>query len=189
MAKRTNGLNQKQKLFVDYYIANKFNGRHAAIKAGYSKKTADSQASRLLNNDKVKEYLSKRLKQSLKNTDKLKMQIIQTLKDVAFSDITDVMYWGEDGEVHFKSSVEIDESVRASISEINSRSNYTKEGDYLGTDMRVKQADKLKALDMLARFVQLYEEGKGPTDEASEDNKPSQQERSERLLQLIEKAK
>ena len=45
-------------LFVTEYIKNGGNGTQAAIAAGYSEKSAYSQASRLLKSDEVKQYLN-----------------------------------------------------------------------------------------------------------------------------------
>ena len=52
---------RQQKLFVDEYLRlRKSNATQAAINAGYSPKTASSQASQLLNNPKVLKYLEER---------------------------------------------------------------------------------------------------------------------------------
>jgi phage terminase small subunit len=48
-------MNSKQQAFVEAYCCNGFNATQAAITAGYSEKTAESQASRLLTNVKIKE--------------------------------------------------------------------------------------------------------------------------------------
>lgn len=53
-------MNEKQKAFADYYIENP-NATEAARKAGYSKKTAEQIASRLLSNVNVKTYIKERL--------------------------------------------------------------------------------------------------------------------------------
>jgi phage terminase small subunit len=50
------GLNQKQLLFVSEYLRTG-NATESAIKAGYSKATAEVQASRLLRNVKIQEYI------------------------------------------------------------------------------------------------------------------------------------
>lgn len=52
-------LNPKQLIFVQEYMRNG-NGKHAAIAAGYSELSAESQASRMLRNGKVKQYLNKK---------------------------------------------------------------------------------------------------------------------------------
>ena len=49
----------KQRRFVKEYIANGCNGKKAAISAGYSKNTAESQASRMLTIVKVKSAIAK----------------------------------------------------------------------------------------------------------------------------------
>jgi phage terminase small subunit len=52
-------LNPKQLIFVQEYLKSG-NGKHAAIAAGYSERSAESQASRMLKDAKVKQYLNKR---------------------------------------------------------------------------------------------------------------------------------
>lgn len=51
------GLNSKQKAFAEFYDGN---GTEAAVKAGYSAKTAAFQASRLLKNVKVQAIIENR---------------------------------------------------------------------------------------------------------------------------------
>lgn len=48
--------------FADCYLANGFNGTKAAIEAGYAPKGAHVQASRLLKNAKVIDYIESRMK-------------------------------------------------------------------------------------------------------------------------------
>lgn len=60
---RRQGITEQQKLFVDEYLRlRKQNGKQAAINAGYSEKTAQSQASQMLNKTNVKNYLKEREK-------------------------------------------------------------------------------------------------------------------------------
>ena len=54
-------LNTQRKLFVDEYIKLRCkNATQAAINAGYSQKSAQSQASQILKDSNVQEYLKKR---------------------------------------------------------------------------------------------------------------------------------
>ena len=55
-------LTEKQKKFVDYYIE-LGNATQAAIKAGYSSKYANTNASKLLQNTTIKSYIDERLSQ------------------------------------------------------------------------------------------------------------------------------
>lgn len=75
--KETN-LTDKQKLFCNEYIKD-LNGTQAAIRAGYSEKTACEQAARLLANVRVQNYLSEIMKSK---NDKLiaeQDEVLQTL--------------------------------------------------------------------------------------------------------------
>ena len=60
-------LEEKQKMFCKEYIID-FNGTQAAIRAGYSKKTANEQASRLLTKVNVQAYLKKLIENREKRT-------------------------------------------------------------------------------------------------------------------------
>ena len=50
----------RQAQFAQEYVVD-FNGKQAAIRSGYSKKTAESQASRLLRNVKVRSEIERLL--------------------------------------------------------------------------------------------------------------------------------
>ncbi|WP_346879315.1 terminase small subunit [Clostridium sp. UBA7791] len=52
----------KQKAFVDYYIE-LGNATEAYIRAGYNKKGARANSSRLIANDSIKQYIDERLKE------------------------------------------------------------------------------------------------------------------------------
>lgn len=58
-------LNGKQQRFADEYLID-LNATQAAIRAGYSKKTAKEQGSRLLSNVNIKTYISERMKEKEK---------------------------------------------------------------------------------------------------------------------------
>ncbi|AEO26641.1 terminase [Listeria monocytogenes] len=53
---------EKYNIFAKTYVMNGFNGKDAAISAGYSAKTAEQQASRLLRNVKVLEFIDEEMK-------------------------------------------------------------------------------------------------------------------------------
>lgn len=63
MARKKKEATRQQKLFVDEYLRNrKSNAKEAAIAAGYSKRTETVQASQLLKNPYVLEYLNEKEK-------------------------------------------------------------------------------------------------------------------------------
>lgn len=59
-------LTERQKRFCDEYILD-LNATKACVRAGYSEKTATEQASRLLTNVKVSEYISKKISEIQSN--------------------------------------------------------------------------------------------------------------------------
>lgn len=73
-------LNQKQTLFVEAFLANA-NATQAAIKAGYSEKTAYSQGQRLLKNVEIAERLKERVDKAIITAD----EILTDVKSIAKS--------------------------------------------------------------------------------------------------------
>ena len=71
-------LNDKQKRFVDEYIID-LNATQAAIRAGYSERSARNTASRMMANDNISEAISKRMKEKEKSLIATQDEILQTL--------------------------------------------------------------------------------------------------------------
>lgn len=65
-------ITEKQKRFCEEYLKD-LNGTQSAIRAGYSKRSANEQAARLLAKDNVNEYLNK-LRQKIEDDNKLTIQ-------------------------------------------------------------------------------------------------------------------
>ena len=81
-------LTPKQKEFCEQYLVD-LNGRQAAIRAGYSEKTADQQAARLLTNVKVQTYLQKRKQDRIERTEITQDMVLYELANIAFSNAAD----------------------------------------------------------------------------------------------------
>ena len=76
-------ITKRQKSFADEYLKD-YNGKQAAIRAGYSEKSAENQASRMLRLVKVAEYLGKRQIEKEKKIGITIEAIIDELKEVGF---------------------------------------------------------------------------------------------------------
>lgn len=74
-------LNAKQTRFVDEYLKD-LNATQSAIRAGYSPKTAEQQASRLLSHVKVREYLSSRMTERAERTQITQDYVIKGIVEV-----------------------------------------------------------------------------------------------------------
>ena len=77
-------LTPKQTQFLAEYLID-LNGRQAAIRAGYTPKTAEVQASRLLRNAKVRVALEDAMQARSKRTEVSADRVIGELAKIAFS--------------------------------------------------------------------------------------------------------
>ena len=81
LAKLTN----KQSRFVEEYLID-LNATQAAIRAGYSEKTARSQGQRLLTNVDIQERFKGQIEQRSERTEITADRVIQALADIAYTD-------------------------------------------------------------------------------------------------------
>lgn len=83
-------LTHKQKCFVDEYLID-LNGTQAAIRAGYSKKTANEQAARLLVNVNVQKLLSERMKDREARTEVTQDRVLAEWWGMLTADMNDLV--------------------------------------------------------------------------------------------------
>ena len=156
--------------FIREYLADPHrNGKQAAIRAGYSPKTAESQASRLLRSVKVRTILDRADAEAVVAVAKVidryavtKERVVEELAKLAFSDIRQIVNFGPthkevttlDGEVRkvpgvtIIASNEIDAAAAAAIAEVSE----TRGG------IKVKLADKRSALMDLAKLCNFIDD-------------------------------
>jgi phage terminase small subunit len=139
-----NKLSAKRQRFVDEYCVD-FNGTQAAIRAGYSIRTANEQAARLLATVSVKKALDeKRLE--IAEESKLKVSdVIDELRNIAFSDITQVISFSA-SKAKVKSSRKLTEDAKKTIASVSQTQN----------GLTVKMHDKVKALELLGRYLNIF---------------------------------
>lgn len=158
-------LTEKQKTFCREYIVD-LNATQAAIRAGYSEKTATASASRLLMNVKVQHEIKKLMEERNTRTNISADDVIRQLARIAFMDIKDMIEWGveerneiidhdEDGEpiiekiqseyVRLKDREQIDGTLVQSV-------KMTKYG------MAVEFPDRMRAIEMLAKHTGVFDD-------------------------------
>lgn len=138
----------KQKRFAEEYVID-LNGKQAAIRAGYSEKTAEYQAARLLRNAKVQEYIAKLMQAREKRTEITQDMVVRELAKIAFGDLRGVMSWGANGVI-VKESSELTDDEAAFISELNA----TSFGE--GVSIKLKTFNKEKALELLGKHLGMF---------------------------------
>lgn len=139
------GLTGKQRAFVEHWLANGFNGRRAAVAAGYAPGSADVEASRQLANAKV----ASAIEMALGELGIARIWILRELAAIARGVATDVAEWSEAG-VKVKPSSELTRDEAALVESIE------EEATEFGPRVKVKLRDKLAALNALARALGLH---------------------------------
>jgi phage terminase small subunit len=78
----SNELTEKQQRFVSEYLID-LNATQAAIRAGYSARTAQEQSSRLLSNVMVKAAIGKALAQRAEHTERKALDVLHDIQELA----------------------------------------------------------------------------------------------------------
>ena len=140
-------LREKQQLFVDEYLID-LNGTQAAIRAGYSAKTANEQASRMLANVSIQQAISEKMAERSKRTGVNQDRVVQELAKIAFLKMTDVV--DHNGKIKDDAS----EDDLSCIESIKYKHSDTDTGS--STEREVKTASKLKALELLGKHLGMW---------------------------------
>jgi len=137
-------LTVKQQCFVSEYLID-LNATQAAIRAGYSAKTADQQGSRMLANVKVQQAIAEQMAERSKRTGVNQDRVVLELAKIAFVKMTDIV--NDEGEIRPDATdddLACIESVKYKRSDSDTGSSEERE---------VKIASKLKALELLGKHL------------------------------------
>lgn len=151
-------LNDKQKRFCEEYVID-LNATQASIRAGYSVKTAGSIGNNLLKKIEIQNEINALNRKRSVKTGITADKVIAELGKIAFADIKNYLSFDENG-VKFKESNEVDGTL---ISEVSSNETETVlTGETTGINKKVqlkmKLHDKMKALELLGKHFNIYNE-------------------------------
>ena len=143
-------LTPKQALFVREYLVD-LNGTQAAIRAGYSKKTAASQAERLLRNVEIARAVQAGMDRRASSIEINATRVLQEIAKLAFFDPRKLL--NSDGSP--KPIQDLDDETAMAVAGIDI---VTKGNDDLGYAdiLKIKLADKSKNLELLGRHLKLF---------------------------------
>lgn len=148
MAKRQ--LSEQRQRFVEEYLID-LNGTQAAIRAGYSVKTAQEQSSRLLSNVMVQEAISKAMAARSKRTGVNQDRVVLELARIAFVNIEDVVDT-DTGKI-------LPNATRDDLACVEGIKYKESDNQYGGSvEREVKVASKLKALELLGKHLGMWNE-------------------------------
>lgn len=157
----SNKLTAKQKKFIDEYLID-LNATQAAIRAGYSNKTANRIATENLSKPYIQAEIQKRQAEIQKSTDITREKVLNELSSIAFAKPTDMVNvikiktTDDDNnpivinDVTIKPTADLDDHQKAAISSIKMGRN----------GIEVRYNDKLRALDQISKILGLYQEDK-----------------------------
>ena len=149
-AKSAAKLTAKQERFCQEYLID-LNGTQAAIRAGYSEKTAEQQASRMLLNVKVQNRVSELKEVRNAQLDVDGTYVLKRLIEWDQLDVLDILT--DTGS--FKPISEWPKVWRTSISAMDVSTLMKQEEDIETRIMKVKWPDKVKNLELIGKHVDV----------------------------------
>ena len=152
-------LNAKQQRFVDEYLKDS-NATQAAIRAGYSKKTAGSIGDENLKKPDIKKEIKRRQAILTKKAGLTAEQIINEVSSLAFSNVADYMDV-ENNEIILKDWSKLSREQLAAVQEISVvREKYIKghnsDDDKFLQIIKFKLHDKRPNLELLGRRFNAF---------------------------------
>jgi phage terminase small subunit len=139
-----NGMTVRQAAFAREY-AKDLNGAQAAIRAGFSARSARRLATRMIKNPVVVAEVHRRLKRLSVQADVTVDKVLRSLALVAYGDLSSVIRI-ENGRVVVVDTDALSPDQRAPLAEISSTDS----------GVRVKLHDKVKALELLGKYLAMF---------------------------------
>lgn len=146
-------LEVKQLAFCREYLVD-FNATAAAIRAGYAKKAARSQAARMLTKANIQAEISRLVLSATKRNDITVDRVLSELGRIAFGDPRKFF----DDNNGLKDMAELGDEEAATLSSIEVFEEFEGAGEkktFIGYTKKVKFWDKVGALDRIARYLKM----------------------------------
>jgi phage terminase small subunit len=158
---KAGALTPKQERFVAEYLID-LNATQAAIRAGYSAKTAQEQGSRLLSNVMVASAVQGAIDARAKRTEITADRVLKELARLAFFDIRKI--YNADGSL--KNPAELDDDAAAALAgidvvEMQGGAEFDEDGEMKHVPMFTKKAktfDKKGALELAMRHLGMLKD-------------------------------
>ena len=144
-------LTDKQKMFCREYLVD-LNATQAAIRAGYSQKTARSIAQENLTKPDIGEYIQQLMKERSDRTNVTADKVIQEIAKMAFFNMQDVL--DENGAM--KSLEEWEREDLAAVQEIVEDVVKTEDDGSQVLKRKIKLSDKKSNLEMLGKHLKIF---------------------------------
>lgn len=155
------GLTPRQERFVEEYLRD-LNATQAAIRSGYSVRTANEQGARLLANASVADAVARAKAERSARLGLTQDRVLQELAAVAFARMPDFAEWGDDGQINLKPSDGLTEDQAAAVAQVTETEKFIKSVDkgeqLMSRERSIKLHDKLAALKLLGQHIGMFAE-------------------------------
>jgi len=143
-------LTRREKAFCKEYVVD-FNGTQAAMRAGYSKRTARGQASQMMNKPRIQEELNRVINKMAERNEITQDMVLKELIRLGYSDVSNYVEWGG-SSYKLKESAQLTKEQTAAISEVSVHKSRD------GGSIRFKLHDKKGALELLGKHLGMFVE-------------------------------
>ncbi|MEO1390219.1 MAG: terminase small subunit [Cyanobacteria bacterium J06634_6] len=150
-------LTEKQKRFCEEYLVD-FNATGAYIRAGYSSRSASTNAGKLLVNAAAQAYLSLLRKRQTEGTEVTIERTLQEISRIAFCDITQILEF-DNKSLTLKDSRTLPQDITRAIESVTVQKTYGP-GDDGGLSIKktAKMHNKMAALNLLADYFGIRDD-------------------------------
>jgi phage terminase small subunit len=154
---RGGALTRRQARFVEEYLID-LNATQAAVRAGFSPRSAAEIGSRLIEKSQVADAIARATAERSARVGLRQDRVLEELSVIGFAKLTDFAEW--DGErFRLKPSAEIDGRAVVQVMETEKFIKTVGDGEVLMSRERsIKLHDKVAALNLLAKHLSLYPE-------------------------------
>lgn len=150
-------LTAKQKRFIEEYLID-LNATQAAIRAGYSKKTAAAIGAENLEKPHIAAEIQRRMTERQKRTEVTQDRVVKELARLAFANAADfVTVEKREVDAGDGNSIAVDCATVKHTSELTADQQAAIAGIKQGANgVELKLCDKLKALELLGRHMGMF---------------------------------
>jgi phage terminase small subunit len=144
-------LTDKQERFVAEYLVD-FNGTQAAVRAGYSERSAREIAHKLLTKDHIQSALSQEKKKIKDKIDITKQDLIKRTLSLIDPNLIDISEKIEKGE-------ELSKSEKNSLTMLEKNITIDRENNSRSIEInKFKITDKLKGIELIGRMIGAFDD-------------------------------
>jgi len=151
-------IKRRYRIFAGEYLVD-LNGKRAAIAAGYSERSAEVTASRLLRKPRVQKLIRKLMNRRAEKLELTAEKVLKELARLAFANMTDYIEIGPDGSARVDFS-RVNRDKGAAIQEVDideyRRKNPSRPTFETIKRIKFRLADKGQNLERLGRHLKLF---------------------------------